>query len=76
MKLHLGGSLSWYDQQKRSNLLIPLEGPIALNTLLRQLSIPKGEIAIISINGSLFDGDDIFINDADIIKLYPPIGGG
>jgi sulfur carrier protein ThiS len=76
MKLHLGGSLAWYEAHKRSNLDIPLAENISLNALLKQLSIPKGEVAIISVNGDLFDGDDPQVSDGDNIKLYPPIGGG
>jgi sulfur carrier protein ThiS len=76
MKLHLGGSLAWYDTIKRSNLEFRLEKSVSLNALIAQFSIPKGEVAIISINGNLFTGDDIQLNDADTVKLYPPIGGG
>jgi molybdopterin converting factor small subunit len=76
MKLQLGGSLAWYDAHKRSNLQIRLEQGILLTALLQQLSIPRPEIAIISINGNMFVGDDILVNDSDTIALYPPMGGG
>lgn len=76
MKLHLGGSLAWYDEYKRSKLEIPLHEAISLDALLRQLSIPRGEVAIISINGDLFSGKDVLVQDTDTIILYPPIGGG
>ncbi len=76
MKLHLGGSLAWYDKHKRSKLEFQLDESIGLNALLQRLSIPRGEVAIISINGNLFDGDDILVKDTDTILLYPPIGGG
>lgn len=76
MKLHLGGSLAWYDEQKRSKLEFHLDESISINALLMQLSIPRGEVAIISINGELFEGDDILIRDTDTILLYPPISGG
>ena len=76
MKIHLGGSLAWYDEFKRSKLEIPVNEGISLNALLKQFSIPRGEVAIISINGDLFDGEDILVRDTDTIMLYPPIGGG
>ncbi len=76
MKLHLGGSLAWYDEQKRSKLEFHLEESISLNALLMQLSIPRGEVAIISINGDIFEGEDFLVRDTDTILLYPPISGG
>lgn len=76
MNLHLGGSLAWYDAYKRSKLDIPLDECISLDALLRQLSIPRSEVAIISINGNIFSGEDVLVRDTDIVMLYPPIGGG
>jgi sulfur carrier protein ThiS len=76
MKLHLGGSLAWYDKNKRDNLEITVNESISLNALLRQLSIPRGEVAIVSINGELFTGEDILVRDTDTIMLFPPISGG
>jgi len=76
MKLHLGGHLAWHDEHKRTNLDIPVDGSISLNALLVQLSIPRGEVGLISINGEMFEGEDVLVNDEDTILLYPPIGGG
>ena len=76
MKLKLGGHLAWYDAHKRGKLEIHIAESISLNALLMQLSIPRGEVAIISINGEMFEGEDILVRDTDTILLYPPIGGG
>ncbi len=76
MKLQLGGSLAWYDPQKRSKLEITLREPVWLISLLIELSIPLGEVAIISINGEMINGNDILIKDTDNVLLFPPIGGG
>ena len=76
MKLQLGGSLSWYDDLKRSNLEIKLKEDKSLLALIKELSIPLGEVAIISINGELFTGEDTLIKDSDSVLLFPPIGGG
>ena len=76
MKLQLGGSLSWYDHLKRNNLKIKLKEDKSLLALIKELSIPLGEVAIISINGELFTGEDILIKDSDSVLLFPPIGGG
>ena len=76
MKLQLGGSLAWYDPQKRSKLEINLREPIGLISLLKELSIPLGEVAIISINGEMINENNILIKDTDSVLLFPPIGGG
>jgi len=33
-------------------------------------------VGLISINGEMFEGEDVLVNDEDTILLYPPIGGG
>ena len=76
MILHLGGSLSWYDRQKRAHLKITLVEKITLNALLVQLGIPRAEVAIVSVNDEMITDDDVILCDSDIVKLFPPIGGG
>ena len=68
--------MAWYDQMKRTNLEIDVIETIPLSTLLQRLSIPRAEVAIISINGNMFNDDDILVRNTDIILLYPPVGGG
>ena len=37
---------------------------------------PRGEVALISINGEMFEGEDVLVKDTDTILLFPPVGGG
>ncbi len=76
MRLHLGGHLSWYDQQKRSWLELSLSEPVALIELVRQLELPVGEIAISAVNGQVVSLEEARVSDGDRVELYPPIGGG
>ena len=76
MLIHLGGSLAWYDEKKRSKIEINLTDSISLNKLIQNLLIPKNEIAFISINGSIFAGDDVLLTNSDTVMIFPPIGGG
>ena len=77
MQLYLGGHLSWYDPQKRKRVDIRLTQPTLLTKMLSDLNVPVGEIAVGVVNGnSFFLFDDVMVNDADKIELYPPVGGG
>lgn len=76
MKLHLGGNLSWYDHQKRTHLEIILVEKISLYALLMQLGIPRAEIAMVSVNDEMITDDDVMLCDVDVVRLFPPVGGG
>ena len=76
MRLHLGGHLSWFDPQKRSNLEIQLTQPRQLTDLLQELGVPIAEIAVAAVNGQAIALEDARVTDADRVELYPPVGGG
>lgn len=77
MQLYLGGHLNWYDSQKRRSIEITLENPTRLTDLLGRFQLPLHEIAVGTLNGEpilLFE--QIILNDADSVRLYPPVDGG
>lgn len=76
MHLHLGGHLSWYDPDKRSDVPVPLSKPIRLLALIESLGLPSGEVAIAVVNGSAVALEEALVSDGDRVQLYPPIGGG
>jgi sulfur carrier protein ThiS len=76
MRLHLGGHLSWYDPQKRSWLELHLPEPISLVELVRQLGLPKAEIAVVAVNRRAISLEAAIVSDGDRVELYPPLGGG
>ncbi len=76
MHLHLGGHLSWYDPQKRSQFEIQLTEPIQLIELVVQLGVPPAEIAIVAVNGAAVSLEETRVSDTDRVELFPPIGGG
>ncbi len=75
MRIHLGGHLSWYDPQKRTDLDIPLSSPTDLAAVVRQIGLPVDEISVIAVNGAS-TGLDVQVSDSDSVELFPPIGGG
>jgi len=76
MRLHLGGHLSWYDPLKRDWLDIRLADAVTLAQLLPRLAIPKGEVAVVAVNGKAVRSEDVALYDTDVVELYPPLGGG
>lgn len=77
MQLYLGGHLNYYDSQKRRSIQVILEKPTRLTDLLARFQVPLHEIAVGTLNGDpIFSFDQIILNDADSLRLYPPVDGG
>ncbi len=87
VRVHLGGHLSWYDIQRRAWLELqpttvlpgrPLDPAVPLTPadIARYLGLPRGEIALVAINGVVVDPDVARLAPDDRIEFYPPIGGG
>ena len=45
------------------------------DSILRELSIPASDVAILLINGMHSKPQDS-VKDGDVIALFPPVGGG
>lgn len=87
MRVHLGGHLSWYDSGKRSWLELEFETISAVIQdgrsdqltpagLAQRLGLPRGEIALVALNGRVVDPDTAQLAPDDKVEFYPPIGGG
>jgi hypothetical protein len=76
VKVHLGGHLSFYEAQRRSNFEFHLSQPTPAIELIRGWGIPVGEVCLAAINSVLVDLNDAVVVDTDHLGLYPPIGGG
>ncbi len=87
MRVHLGGHLSWYDPEKRAWLGLDVRSvpvvdrgdapgrPTAAD-LARHLGLPRGEIALVVVNGRVVPLDATLLDNDDRVEFYPPIGGG
>jgi sulfur carrier protein ThiS len=76
MRLHLGGYLSFYAPNRKSNLEVEVEGQIPLKEVLKQNSLPAGDVFLVVLNGILVDLQDARVTNSDRVELYPPDGGG
>lgn len=76
MRIHLGGHLSWYDEEKRDWLTFEPGGPISLPELAAALGVPAAEVAIIAVNRRMVRWDDGPVLDSDLVEFFPPMGGG
>ena len=76
MKVHLGGHLSFYEAQRRSNFEIRLSQPSPISELIQGWGIPASEVFLTAINNVLVDLNDAVVVDTDHLGLYPPMGGG
>lgn len=76
MRIFLGGHLNFYHPQKEKWLEIDLEQPAMLVDLLNQSAIPLGEVHLVLLNGDIVDINEARINNHDLVKLFPAVGGG
>lgn len=89
MRVHLGGHLSWYDPDKRAWLELDARtvleasanqgrqsGPLTPAGVAQQLGLPRGEIALVAVNGRVVDPEAVQLTPDDRVEFYPPIGGG
>ena len=77
MKLYLGGHLNWYEPQRRKSITIHLTQPTLLMDVLVRLKIPISEVTIGVVNGqAFFSFENVAVQDADKLEVYPPVDGG
>ncbi len=76
MKLFLGGYLDFYNPNSGSELVIKLDQPVALVTILKDLGIPLEEVQLVAINGQLVDLKGAMVAPQDEVKIFSAVGGG
>lgn len=87
MLVHLGGNLNWYDPERRSWVeldppTVPVScrygqgGSLTPAAVAQHLGLPRGEIALVAVNGRVVGLDAILLNPDDRVEFYPAIGGG
>jgi len=67
------GQLYWYTDKKKE-MEIEVQ-PKSIESILEELSVPIGEVFMISINKEKVELD-VVPNDGDVVEVYPVIGGG
>jgi molybdopterin converting factor small subunit len=47
-----------------------------LSEVLTGLGIPVAEINLATVNGDLVDLNEVLVTQEDVVKIFPPVGGG
>jgi sulfur carrier protein ThiS len=76
MRVHLGGHLNFYAEDKQSWLELEVVSSTPLREILAHLGIPAAEIALAVVNGAMADLESAQVCNEDIVQLYPPVDGG
>jgi sulfur carrier protein ThiS len=76
MKLFLGGQFSLYIPGHPPSVDVDLAEPARLSEILSGLGIPVADIHLVVVNGQLVEMEEAVVNDQDIVKIFPPVGGG
>jgi len=62
-------------QEKSRKIKLKISTGRSIIDLINQHKIPKGFVSLVSVNGKK-EGLNYKIKEGDLIKLYPPTGGG
>jgi sulfur carrier protein ThiS len=73
IKIKLYGHLYWYTDKKKEMEIQARQKSI--ETILNELDIPVGEIAMVTINKNKAELNAI-PQDGDLVEVHPVIGGG
>jgi sulfur carrier protein ThiS len=76
MRLHLGGQFSFYILGHPRWVEVELKEPARLSEVLTGLGIPVAEINLATVNGDLVEVPEALVTQKDVVKIYPPVGGG
>lgn len=76
MKLYLDGFFKFYLPQQDSWVEVEISSPKLLRQVLELLGIPPAEVHLAVVNDELADLNHAVVNNDDVVKLYPPVGGG
>jgi len=75
INIHLKGHLSYYQSEKREEVVLDVEAPVTLEEILAQLKIPVSEV-----EGAFFDGKWVPLSESlergGKLDIMPIIGGG
>lgn len=62
-------------ENRGKELFLQFEGKVTPKEIIEKLNIPEEDVAILLINGR--DGSlDTYLEDNDVISIFPPVGGG
>ena len=76
MKLHLGGQFSLYIPGHPASVEVEVADSARLSDVLTGLGIPVADVHLTVVNGYLVEMDEAVVTNADVVKIFPPVGGG
>lgn len=76
MKIYLGAHLNFYHPEKKSWLEVDISQPTALVEILKSAGVPLGEIHMVVVNDEIEGLKKVIVAADDVVKIFPPVGGG
>lgn len=71
----LHGHLSWYTEQRRARVELPVRPGTPVREIMELLNVPRAEVHLVAINGRQVSVEDT-VSDGDTVDLFPVIAGG
>jgi sulfur carrier protein ThiS len=76
MILYAGGYLTFYTPDQKPELELDLTHPVALRDLLSEMRIPAAEVQLVILNGDIIDLEQVYVQNQDVVKIFPGVDGG
>jgi sulfur carrier protein ThiS len=76
MRIFLGGHLNFYHPKKEKWLVVHLDGPKTLSSILEASAIPIHEVHLAAVNGEVVEVRNTVVTEGDEVKVFSAVGGG
>jgi molybdopterin converting factor small subunit len=76
MKLYLGSYFAFFTPDRRHWVELDLPHPARLADVLSELGVPAAEVHLVVVNDQAGESTDLLVSNGDIVRLFPPAGGG
>lgn len=76
MKLYLGSYFAFFTPDRRHWIELEVPSPVPLAEVLAGLGVPAAEVHLVVVNNEAMETTDLLVSDGDVVRLFPPVGGG
>ncbi|MBW6467027.1 MAG: MoaD/ThiS family protein [Brevefilum sp.] len=76
MILYAGGYLAFYTPDQNPEMACVLADQVPLRDLLSEIGIPAAEVQLVILNGAIVDLEQTYVQNQDVVKIFPGVDGG
>lgn len=76
MRLYLGSYFAFFTPDRRPWIELEVPSPVPLAEVLAGLGVPAAEVHLVVVNDEAMETTDLLVSNGDVVRLFPPVGGG